>query len=221
MSWLVLALVGGAVGLDGASFPQVMISRPLVAGVLGGLAAGRPGAGIVFGAILEAFHLAVLPIGAARYPEAGTAAVAASFAFIAAGAGPEPAALLLTLGFALVWGRVAAASVDVERRINERLVGGVDPDLEAGAVERRHGLAMALDFARGGVVTVSGAALGWLLIGTLLSVARFDPAIAQAGIALLLCAATAGALTVFGGISERKLSFLAGVAVGVLILLFG
>jgi len=220
MSWLVLALIGGVVGLDGTSFPQIMISRPLIAGLLGGAAAGRPGAGVVFGAILEAFHLAVLPIGAARYPEAGTAAAAASFAFIAAGAGPEPAALLLTLGFALVWGRVASASVDVDRRINERLVRGVDPDLEPGTVERRHMLAMTLDFARGGVVTVAGAALGWLLIGTLLSIARFDPAVAQGGLAILLCGATAGALTVFGGLSERKLSFLAGIAVGILILLF-
>jgi len=220
MNWLVLVLVGGVVGLDGTSFPQIMISRPLVAGILGGLAAGQPGAGMVFGAILEAFHLAVLPIGAARYPEAGTAAVAASFAFITAGAGPEPVALLLTLGFALVWGRVAAASVDLERHINERLVRGVDPELEPRAVERRHLLAMGLDLARGGIVTVVGAALGWLLIGTLLSFARFAPGVAQGGLALLLCGATAGALTVFGGFSERKRSFVAGVAVGVLILLF-
>lgn len=219
MSWFWLALIGGVVGLDATSVPQVMISRPLVAGILGGLAAGRPGAGMVFGAILEAFHLAVLPIGAARYPEAGTAAVAASFAFIAAGAGPEPVALLLTLGFALVWGRVAAATVDVERRINERLVRGVDPDLEAGEVERRHLFAMSVDFARGGVVTVAGAALGWLLIGTVLSIARFRPEVAQGGLAILLCGATAGALTVFGGFSERRLSFIAGVAVGILILL--
>jgi mannose/fructose/N-acetylgalactosamine-specific phosphotransferase system component IIC len=219
MNWPVLALIGGVVGLDATSFPQVMISRPLVAGILGGLAAGRPGAGIVFGAILEAFHLAVLPIGAARYPEAGTAAVAASFAFIAAGAGPEPGALLLALGFALVWGRVAAGSVDLERRINERLVRGVDPGLGADSVAWRHGLAIALDFVRGGIVTVAGAALGWLLIGTLLSFARLSPAVAQGGLALLLCGATAGALTVFGGFTERKASFLAGIVVGVLILL--
>jgi mannose/fructose/N-acetylgalactosamine-specific phosphotransferase system component IIC len=219
MSWLWLAIVGGVVGLDATSFPQIMISRPLVAGILGGLAAGRPGAGIVFGAILEAFHLAVLPIGAARYPEAGTAAVAAAFALIAAGGNAEPVALLLTLGFALIWGRVAAGSVDLERRINERLIRGVDPELEAGAVERRHLLAMALDFARGSVVTIAGAALGWLLIGTVLSIVRFSPAIAQGGLAILLCAATAGALTVFGGLSERRLSFLGGVVVGVLILI--
>jgi len=220
VTWFLLALVGGDVGLDATSFPQIMLSRPLVAGILGGLAAGRPGIGIVVGATLEAFHLAVLPIGAARYPEAGTAAVAAAFALVVAGGGAEPVALLLTLGFALVWGRVAASSVEFERRVNERLIRGVDPELEGGAVERRQLLAMTLDFTRGGVVTVAGAALGWLLIGTVLAIVRFNPGIAQGGLAILLCGATAGALTIFGGLSERRLSFFAGVAVGVLILWF-
>ena len=68
MSWLAVALWGGAVGLDATSFPQVMISRPIVAAAVTGLLLGEPLAGIGVGVILELFALVILPIGAARYP---------------------------------------------------------------------------------------------------------------------------------------------------------
>ena len=75
MSWLIAALLGGFVGLDATSFPQVMISRPVVAGVLTGVLFGRPAEGLAVGFLVEAFSLIILPIGAARYPDSGTATV--------------------------------------------------------------------------------------------------------------------------------------------------
>jgi mannose PTS system EIIC component len=65
---LAIMLLGGFVALDATSFPQVMISRPLVAGALTGFVLGDPVAGALVGGLLEVFHLSVLPIGAARYP---------------------------------------------------------------------------------------------------------------------------------------------------------
>src|SRR5690606_8090213 len=96
MNVLPVALWGGMVGLDAASFPQVMISRPLVAATVTGLLAGRPADGLLLGVILEAFALLILPVGAARYPESGTGAVAAAGAYLAAAPPELDAAPLLS-----------------------------------------------------------------------------------------------------------------------------
>ncbi|HET7464464.1 MAG TPA: PTS sugar transporter subunit IIC, partial [Longimicrobium sp.] len=63
-----VTLIGGLVALDGTSVGQFMVSRPFIAAALGGLAVGRPAEGVAAGVVLEARHLAVLPVGAARYP---------------------------------------------------------------------------------------------------------------------------------------------------------
>src|SRR5688500_3901419 len=147
MSWVTLALVGGIVGLDATSFPQAMFSRPLIAATLAGWAFGRPGAGLLLGALVEIFSLVILPFGAARYPESGTAAAAAAAAYTATehtGA-PEPL-LLLALVFALAWEQVAGASVIFTRRLNERLVPYGTRNFSARKVAQRHLLAMAIDF---------------------------------------------------------------------------
>jgi PTS system mannose-specific IIC component len=72
---LVLALLGGVIGLDTVSFPQAMISRPIVAATLGGALLGHPGPGLLLGATLELFAAETLPFGASRYPEWGSASV--------------------------------------------------------------------------------------------------------------------------------------------------
>lgn len=84
MEWLTLlaeylpiALLAGLVGLDVVSFPQAMISRPIVGATLGGALVGAPEAGLVCGAALECLALESLPVGASRYPEWGSASVAA------------------------------------------------------------------------------------------------------------------------------------------------
>ena len=70
-----LALLGGLLGLDVVSFPQAMISRPLVAATLAGAIGGNAMAGLLVGAVLEFVALETLPFGASRYPEWGSAAV--------------------------------------------------------------------------------------------------------------------------------------------------
>jgi PTS system mannose-specific IIC component len=80
LSWadlIPLAVLAGVVGLDVVSFPQAMISRPIVAATIGGTFVGAPVAGLVCGAALECLALEALPVGASRYPEWGSASVAA------------------------------------------------------------------------------------------------------------------------------------------------
>ena len=74
---------GTLLGLDMVSLPQMMISRPLVAGAVAGWSLGDPAFGITTGLVLELFALESLAIGAARYPDYGAAAVGA----VVAGAG--------------------------------------------------------------------------------------------------------------------------------------
>ncbi len=71
----ILALLGGLLGLDTVSFPQAMLSRPVVAGSLAGTLMGQPLAGLLTGATLELFAVETLPFGASRYPEWGSASV--------------------------------------------------------------------------------------------------------------------------------------------------
>lgn len=159
--WLVV--LGGWVGIDATSFGQIMISRPFAAATLSGWAVGDPMAGAVMGIVLEAFHLGVLPFGAARYPEAGPAAVIAGAAFAL---GPqEPTFLLTILTFSLVWEWVGAESVRYLRQVNVHLVSA-ERVRDVDSLERRHGTAVVYDFFRGAVLVL----LGWIVLNVMLSI---------------------------------------------------
>ncbi|HRN52954.1 MAG TPA: PTS sugar transporter subunit IIC, partial [Gemmatimonadaceae bacterium] len=64
---LPLAVLGAVLGLDVVSFPQAMISRPIVASTLAGAMLGHPERGLVMGVALEFFALESMPFGASRY----------------------------------------------------------------------------------------------------------------------------------------------------------
>ena len=129
MSWLTLALLGGVVGLDATSFPQAMLSRPLIAATLAGWAFGRPGAGLLLGALIEMFSLVILPFGAARYPESGTAAAAAGAAYAATEQGTSPESLLL---LALVF----CSCLGTSRRRVRHFHSASEPAIRAGRKQR-------------------------------------------------------------------------------------
>lgn len=218
MTWLWTALIGAVVGLDSTGCPQVMISRPLVAGALTGLIFGRPYEGLLLGAILEIFHIATLPIGAARYPEAGTAAVSGAAAYLEATASLQVPYLLLAAVFALAWERIAGASVVLVRRANETLVADAAAALDpAAAITRRHIAAVLLDLARGAAVSVTGALAGTALLYALGPLWALPPAVVRGVIGISAVTVLAAALVVFGGWRERKLVFLLGIACGSLL----
>ena len=105
---LPLSILAGVMGLDVVSFPQAMISRPLVAATVAGAFVGAPVAGLVCGAALECLALESLPVGASRYPEWGSASVVAgSVAAYGAqgGALPRPGAfaVAIAVGIATAW----------------------------------------------------------------------------------------------------------------------
>jgi mannose/fructose/N-acetylgalactosamine-specific phosphotransferase system component IIC len=200
----------------------MMFSRPLVAGAITGALLGHPVEGVLVGAILEIFDLAILPIGAARYPEGGPAAVAAAAAYVAAGGdvGSAPGMLLMAVVFGLAWERVAGASVVLSRRITERFLLTEEPVTgDARHLERRHTLAMAIDFMRGTIVTLAGVVAGSILIAALGPLWPFGTTLTLGALVVSAALVLGGVLTVFGGFDERRNVFLIGVLCGSLALL--
>ena len=213
ISWLLVALLGGAVALDTTSFPQMMISRPLVAGTLTGAVFGRPAEGLLVGLIMEAYALLVLPVGASRYPESGPATVAAASAYLAvAGSGVHPD-LLALVAFGLVWEWVAGGTVILQRRANGKLLLE-DDGIAARTLERRHLSAMGLDFLRGGVLAAAGGIIAAAAIGAAEPLWGLGDAGTAAALTVLATAMLGTAAPMFGGLVARKYALLAGAAVG-------
>jgi mannose/fructose/N-acetylgalactosamine-specific phosphotransferase system component IIC len=154
-----LLLWGTFVGLDLVSVGQAMFARPIVAGTVGGVILGDPVAGATVGAILELFALDVLPVGAARYPDYGVGAVAAS-----ATAAHAPAAL--GIGLAVCVGLAVAymgeVGIRIVRRGNTVDVRRLRDALDEGdvvAVVATHTRGFLRDALRSLVVTALGLVL--------------------------------------------------------------
>jgi mannose PTS system EIIC component len=222
MSWLAVGLLGGVVGLDATSFPQVMISRPLVAAGLTGAILGRPLEGLAVGLLLEVFSLGILPIGAARYPESGTGAIAGAAAYINASNGPDAFLLLLAVVFALLWERLAGASVTWLRRANERFVGEIAAAAGGSGgrlLETRHLGAMLLDFLRGAVVALAGAVLALGVLGLLGPLWALGDSPVLGVLVVAMATMLGAALSLFGNWEERWLSLTLGIACGLALVL--
>lgn len=211
-----IVALGGLVALDGTSVAQTMASRPIVAATLAGWVAGAPAAGALMGLILEAFHLTVLPVGAARYPEGGPSAVVAGAA--AALVGTAWWTVLSLVVFALLWETVSGATVQRLRQVNSRLAAVAPVDgIAPGSVERRHLLALALDLVRGLLLTVAGLPLALLALHVGEVAADVPAPLLRAGLAGTAAMAVAGSLQLFG--RKRRTLFAAGAAGGLLVLL--
>jgi mannose/fructose/N-acetylgalactosamine-specific phosphotransferase system component IIC len=176
-------LVWGVIaGVDLVSVLQAMVARPLVAATVAGALIGEPATGVLVGMMLELYALDVLPVGGARYPDYGPAAVAGTVA--AAGGGPE------ALGVGVVVGLLVADagdwSVQVLRRWNTRRVQAAAAALDAGdyrAIQRAQLGGIARDALRAFLLTSAGLALA-------LAARRWSPVSPRAGV--LLTAVLAG-----------------------------
>jgi mannose/fructose/N-acetylgalactosamine-specific phosphotransferase system component IIC len=221
MNWLAVGLLGGVAGVDATSLAQTMVSRPFIAATLTGVLAGRPEEGAILGAMLELFALVILPVGAARYPESGTAAVAATAAYMGSTTIMSPAVMLIAVLFALVWERIAGWSVILDRRFNEQFVAlaplsGAHPDRE---LEWRHLAAISVDFVRAFAITAAGAAVGTLALRSVAQLWSMNAVIAPAILSIGLSCMAGAALPLFGGVRARKVALLVGIVCGSLILL--
>lgn len=150
-----IAVLGAVLGLDVVSFPQAMVSRPIVASTLAGALIGEPQSGLLMGVALEFFALESMPFGASRYPEWGSAAVVGGALFAQAPDG-TPAAMSIAALAALVTAGIGGWTMVVLRRWNAywarrqqaRIAGG-----SGSAVVALQLVGMTSDLARSGILT--------------------------------------------------------------------
>lgn len=151
-----LAVLGAVLGLDVVSFPQAMVSRPIVAATAAGTLIGQPGRGLVMGVALEFFALESLPFGASRYPEWGSASVVGGALFAMTPDGTA-AAMTVAAFAALVTASVGGSSMVGLRRINARVARLQQERLARGSGGAVVGLQLAgltSDLLRGGLLTL-------------------------------------------------------------------
>ncbi|WP_062108710.1 PTS mannose/fructose/sorbose/N-acetylgalactosamine transporter subunit IIC [Bacillus niameyensis] len=91
---LVVALVAGVVQWDTYGWGGTMISRPLVIGMLMGIALGDIKTGLFVGGTIEFMYLGVIGVGAAIPPDATMATSISTSLAILSGLAPEAAAAL-------------------------------------------------------------------------------------------------------------------------------
>ena len=189
---LPIVLLGVVCGTDVVSFPQAMISRPIVAATAAGALGGHAGDGLLIGAVLELIALETLPFGASRYPEWGTASVVGGALF--ADQAPMPGALPLCVFAALCAAMVSGSSMVAIRRLNGRWAGQLHEEVEAGsrrAVMRLQLGGLMADVLRAAIVTfvlvvvfrpiVSAAAEVWAAPATMSTALVVGIATAVAG----------------------------------------
>lgn len=218
---LPIALLGGVLGLDVVCFPQMMVSRPLVAATLAGAFVGDPAMGIFVGVTLELIALATLPFGASRYPEWGSAAVvggAIAGALHAERAGALSIGVLAALATAWVGGltlvklRLWVAWLARRRR----------PALDAGsrgAVISLQLAGLTGDAVRAAALTAVAYALLFPVAQATLGVWSLSEPLSR-GFVVSVAAAVAGsaAWTIFHSARGARWYFAGGLLVGLVLL---
>lgn len=152
---LPLAVLGAVLGLDVVSFPQAMISRPIVAATLAGALIGEPQHGLIMGVALEFFALESMPFGASRYPEWGSASVVGGALFATVSDGTPAAMSVAALG-ALVTAGIGGWTMVILRRWNAHWARQQQTRIANGsgsAVTALQLVGMTSDLVRGGLLT--------------------------------------------------------------------
>ena len=218
---LPIALLGALLGLDVVSFPQAMVSRPIVAATLAGTFIGHPPAGLLIGVVLELIALDTLPFGASRYPEWGSASVVGGALFAAQPvgmAGALPASLLA----ALLTASVSGWSMVVLRRIIAGRLERSRDSIEAGsrnALLSLHLSGMTMDLLRAALVTTVGMLVFSPLVRAIVAIWGSDSAPSRAVVVVIAAIVAGGALwKVFHSIRHILWFFLGGLLVSTVLL---
>jgi PTS system mannose-specific IIC component len=219
-----LSLLGGLLGLDVVCFPQIMISRPLVAATFAGAFAGDATSGLLVGAIMELIALATLPFGASRYPEWGSAAVVGGAIAAGLGAGAAGAAGPLTMGVlaGLTTAWVGGWTLVRLRHWNAWLARRRRPALDAGARGAVIGLQLAGltgDLVRAATLTAVAYAVFFPVSRVAVSRWAFNDLTSRAVVMTLATAVAASAAwTIFHSARGARWYFAGGLAVGLFVL---
>lgn len=214
---LPIGLLGALLGLDVVSFPQAMISRPLVAATAAALLLGDPVRGLLVGATLEMFALETLPFGASRYPEWGSAAVIGGSLFTLhdnTSAGALTVAVLAALSAAWIGGW----SMVQLRKLNAILARQRHEAVAAGSKRVVEGLqvfGLTADLLRGGLLTMVLLALFTPVQSYVLGTWNTDPRVSRAVVVGVAASVAAGAVwKVVHAAPGARWLMLVGVAVG-------
>jgi mannose/fructose/N-acetylgalactosamine-specific phosphotransferase system component IIC len=212
---LPLALLGALLGLDVVSFPQAMISRPIVAATMAGAFIGEPERGLLIGVVLELIALDTLPFGASRYPEWGSAGVVGGALYAAQPPGMYgalPAAMLAALLTAMFSGW---SMVVLRRSIGDKLTKCRD-QIEDGSREALmslHLTGMSLDLLRGATVTLVAMLIFSPLVRAIVVIWGTAPAMSRAVVVVAAAIVAGGALwKVFHSVQNVLWFFFAGLA---------
>lgn len=216
-SLIPIALLGGLVGLDVVSFPQAMISRPIVAATLGGAFVGNGTAGVLVGVVLELIALDTLPFGASRYPEWGSAGVTGG-ALFAAEAGRSYGALPAAVLAALLTASVSGWSMVVHRRLIARRLAGSRDRLEEGsrsALLSLHLWGMTMDLVRGALVTFAALLVLAPIVHAIVVIWVPSPATSRAVVVAVAALVALGALwKIFHSVRHALWLFIGGLVAG-------
>ncbi|MDP9204666.1 MAG: PTS sugar transporter subunit IIC [Gemmatimonadota bacterium] len=218
---LPIAMLGALLGLDVVSFPQAMVSRPIVAATLAGAFIGHAPAGLLIGVVLELIALDTLPFGASRYPEWGSAGVVGGALFAAQPPG-MPGALPASLLAALLTASISGWSMVVLRRIIATRLERARDSIEAGsrgALISLHLSGMTMDLLRGALVTTLGMMVFSPLVRAIVAIWGSESAPSRAVVVVVAAIVAGGALwKVFHSVRYVLWFFLGGLLVSMVLL---
>jgi PTS system mannose-specific IIC component len=214
---LPLAILGAVLGLDVVSFPQAMISRPIVAATAAGAFIGHPAAGLFAGAALELIALETLPFGASRYPEWGSASVVGG-AIYAAQPNGRAGALSVAVLAALATAWIGGWTMHVHRTMVARWAKRLRRGLDSGSYRTVVGLqlfGLTMDLGRGLALTAIALFVFQPIVRASLATWSVDAALSRAVVAAM-CAVVGGAAAwkLFNTFGGARWIFLGGVIVG-------
>ena len=217
-----VSLLGAVVGLDMVSFPQIMLSRPLVSATIGGAFVGRPAAGLLIGAVLELIALETLPFGASRYAEWGTAGLVGGLGMAGqpqGAAGALPVAMFMALSTAVFSSR----SMVWVRTWNARQARLMRAAIDAGspsAVDSLQLRGLTMDLVRGFVVTAVALLLLFPLSQEIVAVWGVNAIYSRAVVTALAATVAAGAIwTLTHRAARAGWLFVLGLGAGTALLL--
>jgi len=215
--------------VDNRSSLRLMVSQPICAGLLAGLAVGNPRDGFVAGALLQMLFLGVVPVRGIADPDLVLGGVVAGSLFarapgaMHAEAGARGLVLFLSLLFGLAVGIVGRALYRLWERRSYAFTAGALRLASEGRFARAsalHFTTVGVHFAAGFAVTALAFVVGGLLISVLV------PAVAGTwceplnSLPALLPFVGAGALLMLNLTRVRLFLFFAGFCTVVLVAFF-